>query len=95
MHQIPWLHQNDVIWAYNLDSAELTRLQTTPYGSETTSPYFYPNINGFGYLMSVIQHPFGESDEDKLEEADEAFGYTGFVGPFPAERERHRGRHDH
>ncbi|TGD70937.1 DUF839 domain-containing protein [Mangrovimicrobium sediminis] len=76
-------HQNDMIWAYNLESGELTRLQTTPYGSETTSPYFYPDIRGHGYLMSVIQHPFGESDQDKLESAQEARGYTGFVGPFP------------
>lgn len=80
-------HQNDVIWAYNVESGELTRIQTTPYGSETTSPYFYPDINGHGYLMSVIQHPFGESDEDKLEEVEEALGYTGYVGPFPTDND--------
>lgn len=76
-------HQNDMIWAYNLDSKELTRIQTTPYGSETTSPYFYPNVNGFAYTMSVIQHPFGESDEDALQADEEAHGYTGYIGPFP------------
>ncbi|MBK1649056.1 PhoX family protein [Rhabdochromatium marinum] len=75
-------HQNDMIWAYNFDSHSLTRIQTTPYGSETTSPYFYPNINGFAYLMSVVQHPYGESDTDKLEQPAEAFAYTGhFVFP--------------
>ena len=77
-------HQNDAIWGYNLDKDELTRIQTTPYGSETTSPYFYPNIGGHGYLMSVIQHPYGESDSDQLEDSADAAGYTGFVGPFPA-----------
>ena len=77
-------HQNDVIWAYNIKSQKLTRIQTTPYGSETTSPYFYPDINGFAYLMSVIQHPYGESDEDKLSDPAEAAAYTGYVGPFPA-----------
>jgi secreted PhoX family phosphatase len=77
-------HQNDIIWAYNLDSEELSRVQTTPYGSETTSPYVYPDINGFGYMMSVIQHPFGESDQDALQVPEEARGYTGYVGPFPA-----------
>ncbi|EIC22971.1 PhoX family protein [Thiorhodovibrio frisius] len=76
-------HQNDMIWAYNIPSGSLTRIQTTPYGSETTSPYFYPNINGFAYLMSVIQHPYGESDEDKLEQPSEAFAYTGHM-VFPA-----------
>jgi hypothetical protein len=71
-------HQNDMVWAYNLTSRELTRIQTTPYGSETTSPYLYPNINGFAYLMSVIQHPYGESDGDKLEDPADARGYTGY-----------------
>lgn len=78
------LHQNDVIWAYNIATEELTRIQTTPYGSETTSPYVYPDINGFAYMMSVIQHPFGESDQDKLMSPEEGRGYTGYVGPFPA-----------
>jgi secreted PhoX family phosphatase len=77
-------HQNDMIWAYNLDNEELTRIQTTPYGSETTSPYIYPDINGFAYMMSVIQHPFGESDKDALKVEDEKRGYTGYVGPLPA-----------
>ncbi|WP_169739560.1 alkaline phosphatase PhoX [Pelobacter seleniigenes] len=77
-------HQNDVIWAYHLDTEELTRIQTTPYGSETTSPYFYPNIGGNAYLMSVVQHPYGESDQDQLEDSADAAAYTGFVGPFPA-----------
>lgn len=76
-------HQNDMIWAYNLTSKKLTRIQTTPYGSETTSPYYYSDVNGFGYLMSVVQHPFGESDKDKLQNPDENKAYTGYVGPFP------------
>lgn len=77
-------HQNDVIWAYDLKQKQLTRIQTTPYGSETTSPYFYPDINGWAYLMSVVQHPFGESDADKLKEPDEIRAYTGYFGPLPA-----------
>jgi secreted PhoX family phosphatase len=77
-------HQNDMIWSYNLASEELTRVQTTPYGSETTSPYFYPNVNGFAYVMSVIQHPFGESDQGELVDDQEARAYTGYIGPFPA-----------
>lgn len=77
-------HQNDMIWAYDLRTEELTRIQTTPYGSETTSPYFYPNINGWSYITSVVQHPYGESDEDKLAAPEEAFAYTGYIGPFPS-----------
>ena len=77
-------HQNDMIWAYNTSDKSLTRIQTTPYGSETTSPYFYPNINGHAYMTSVIQHPFGESDQGELVSPEEARGYTGYIGPFPA-----------
>lgn len=77
-------HQNDMIWSYNLKTKILTRIQTTPYGSETTSPYFFPNINGWAYLMSTIQHPYGESDQSKLPAAEAKRGYTGYIGPFPA-----------
>jgi len=76
-------HQNDVIWAYDFDTASLTRIQTTPYGSETTSPYWYPNINGWAYLMSVVQHPYGESDGNQDTKSGENYAYTGYIGPFP------------
>lgn len=75
-------HQNDMIWAFNVESKNLTRIATTPYGSETTSPYFYRNVNGFSYLMTVVQHPFGESDQDQLKDAEEGRGYTGYFGPW-------------
>ncbi len=78
-------HQNDMVWSYNTKSGELTRIQTTPYGSETTSIYWYPNVNGFGYLTSVVQHPFGESDEAQYRAGSSADrGYSGYIGPFPA-----------
>lgn len=77
-------HQNDAIWSYNLETKKLTRILTSSYGSETTSPYFYPNINGWGYLMGVIQHPYGESDDDKVPPGSaERRAYTGYIGPFP------------
>jgi secreted PhoX family phosphatase len=71
-------HQNDVVWAYHIDSGELTRIQSTPYGSETTSVYWYDDLGGHGYLMSVIQHPFGESDQGQLQNEDEKWGYVGY-----------------
>ncbi len=77
-------HQNDVIWAYDVNTKDLTRIQTTPYGSETTSPYWYGNYGGHGYLMSVIQHPYGESDQDKARNPADTMGYVGYIGPFPA-----------
>lgn len=77
-------HQNDAIWALNTDSGKLTRILSTPYGSETTSAYWYPNVDGHGYLMAVVQHPYGESDEDKLADPADARAYVGYIGPFPA-----------
>ena len=76
-------HQNDAVWALNLTSGELTRILTTPYGAETTSVYAYPDVNGHGYVMAVVQHPYGESDEDKLQSPDQAQAYLGYIGPFP------------
>ena len=80
------------MWSYDVQSNALTRIETTPYGSEATSVYWYPNINGWGYLMSVIQHPYGESDRlrylDTLDANDQGIpsdrGYSGYIGPFPA-----------
>ncbi|MDX1802678.1 MAG: DUF839 domain-containing protein [Alcanivorax sp.] len=85
-------HQNDMIWALDMSKVDdndpkagLTRVETTPYGSETTGLYWYPNINGFAYLMSVVQHPYGESDQDKIPQGSlDHRAYTGYVGPFPA-----------
>ncbi len=77
-------HQNDAIWAYNLGDKSLTRIFSTPYGSETTSVYSYGNVAGHGYLMAVVQHPYGESDEDKLADPADARAYVGYIGPFPA-----------
>jgi secreted PhoX family phosphatase len=77
-------HQNDAIWAMNLGDGKLTRIFSSPYGSETTSAYWYPNLGGHGYLMAVVQHPYGESDEDKLTDAADARAYVGYIGPFPA-----------
>lgn len=77
-------HQNDAVWAYNLNDKKLTRIETTPYGAETTSVYWYNDVNGHGYLMSVVQHPYGESDEDKLKDPADARAYMGYIGPFPA-----------
>jgi hypothetical protein len=66
-------HENNVVWAYNIKTEELTRTFTTPVGAETTSPFWYPNLaNGFGYLSVVTQHPDNEDKESAI----------GYVGPF-------------
>ncbi|WP_324951514.1 alkaline phosphatase PhoX [Archangium sp.] len=78
-------HQNDMVWSYNIVTRELTRIFSAPYGSETTGVYFYPDINGFAYIKAQVQHPYGESDTDKLgADTSGAQSYTGYIGPFPA-----------
>ena len=76
-------HENDALWAYHVDDGELIRIMTTPYGAESTSPYFYPNINEFAYLTSVVQHPFDETEELPLDPSD-VNGYVGYIGAMPA-----------
>ena len=77
-------HRNDAVWAYNVATKKLTRILTTPYGSETTSVYDYPNVNGFGYVMAVVQHPYGESDQDKAQQDSDKRSYFGYIGSLPA-----------
>jgi uncharacterized protein len=77
-------HQNDATWAVNAETKAMTRITTTPYGSENTSVDWWPNINGHAYLTTVVQHPYGESDEDKLQNPEDARAYVGYIGPFPA-----------
>jgi secreted PhoX family phosphatase len=79
-------HQNDAMWAFNVVTKSLTRILTTPYGSEVTSPYWVPSFGGHGYLVAAVQHPYGESDSARKTDA-EATGtdsYIGVMGPFPA-----------
>ena len=76
-------HQNDAVWSMDLATKALTRIETTPYGAETTSVFVYLDVNGFSYIMSVVQHPYGESDEDKLAAPEDAQAYVGYIGPMP------------
>lgn len=77
-------HQNDMTWAYNIETRKLTRLMTTPYGSEVTSLYYHPNINDFGYILNVVQHPYGESDQTMVSAgSSERRSYLGYLGPLP------------
>ncbi|NDD13341.1 MAG: DUF839 domain-containing protein, partial [Betaproteobacteria bacterium] len=48
-------HQNDFLWAYNLETKTLTRIGSMPYGAEVTSPMYYRNINGWDYMTMVVQ----------------------------------------
>lgn len=62
-------HPNDFVWALDTVTGKLTRIVSTPYGSETTSPFWHEDVNGFGYLTLTTQHPFGEIKDSNVEYA--------------------------
>jgi hypothetical protein len=88
-------HQNDFLWAYNLNTKTLTRIMSGPYGAEITSPMYYRNINGWDYMTAVIQHPYDESDYFRGPDATTiktglspakalaSRARVGYFGPFP------------
>jgi secreted PhoX family phosphatase len=55
-------HINNMMWAYDVDTAQLTRIAALPKGAEATSTVFYRNINGFSYLSLVTQHPIADKE---------------------------------
>jgi hypothetical protein len=85
-------HQNDMIWAYNYDTKDITRIATSPYGSEYTSNDYY-ELGNYAYMTAVVQHPYGESDETKVldPESTGRAGVVGYIGPMPLKDIRGRG----
>jgi secreted PhoX family phosphatase len=50
-------HINNFLWAYNVDTKQLTRILSTPSGAESTGLHAVDDINGWTYIMSNFQHP--------------------------------------
>lgn len=50
------LHVNNFLWAYNVDTKQLSRVMSTPAGAESTGLHAVDHINGFAYIMSNFQH---------------------------------------
>ncbi len=49
-------HQNNYVWAYNVDSRKLTRILSLAAGAESTGLQVVENLNGHAYIMSNNQH---------------------------------------
>ncbi|NHM31622.1 PhoX family protein [Neobacillus terrae] len=84
-------HTNNFVWAYNVDTKELSRVLSAPAGAESTGLMAADNRNGFSYVMSNFQHPGDEVEgktitavdkEELLKEIDKQIGInkTGGVG---------------
>jgi secreted PhoX family phosphatase len=49
-------HVNNFLWAYNVDTKQLSRLMSVPAGGESTGLHAVDDINGWTYIMSNFQH---------------------------------------
>ncbi len=74
-------HQNNYVWAYNVDTKKLTRILSLAAGAESTGLQVVENLNGHAYIMSNNQHQgdFIKSTPAELKEklekrASELFG---------------------
>lgn len=77
-------HQNDALWTMDQKTGALNRIMTTVFGGEVTSVW-WQEFSDFTYLIVVVQHPYGESDEDKagLPGSTGTPCYIGYIGPIP------------
>lgn len=74
-------HINNFVWAYNVDTKQLSRILSVPAGAEATGLQAADNRNGFSYIMSNFQHPGDELDNFaptavKLEDVKKAIDAT-------------------
>lgn len=50
-------HVNNFVWAYNIDTKQLSRLASMPSGAEATGLGVVDDLNGWTYVTSNFQHP--------------------------------------
>lgn len=50
-------HINNFVWAYNVDTKQLSRLMSMPSGAEATGLGVVDDMNGWMYITSNFQHP--------------------------------------
>jgi len=49
-------HVNNFLWAYNIDTKQLSRILSVPAGGESTGLHAVDEINGWTYIMNNFQH---------------------------------------
>ncbi|MDT8989355.1 DUF839 domain-containing protein [Curvibacter sp. APW13] len=50
-------HVNNFVWAYNVDTKQLSRLASMPVGAEATGLGVVDDLNGWTYITTNFQHP--------------------------------------
>jgi secreted PhoX family phosphatase len=83
-------HTNNFVWAYNVDTAKLSRILSVPAGAECTGLQTVENMNGHAYIMSNSQHhaDFTKTTPQELKDAlaphiDRFGGNFGYIGGMP------------
>jgi hypothetical protein len=84
------MHVNNFVWAYNVDTKQLTRILSAVAGAENTGLQVLDDLNGHAYIMSNSQH-HGEWATGKNTEVDAALAAidkfnanVGYIGGLPA-----------
>ena len=72
------LHENNFVWTYDVYLQNLTRIYSAPLDAENSSPFWHKEVNGFGYLTIVTQHPLKKQPVDLSQKESQA----GYIGPF-------------
>jgi len=79
-------HVNNFLWAYNVDTRQLSRILSCPAGAESTGLHAVDDVNGFSYIMSNFQHP-GDWESplhDKVKTVLEPLESANYHGKFSA-----------
>ena len=78
-------HVNNFLWAYNVDTQELSRILSTPAGAESTGLHAVDEINGWTYVMSNFQHAGDWSSlHGKIKDTLEPYINTNYNNGFSA-----------
>ncbi|MCP8967449.1 PhoX family protein [Ectobacillus ponti] len=64
------MHTNNFVWAYNVDTKQLSRILSVPAGAESTGLSAVDNRKGFSYIMSNFQHPGDELEGKSITAVD-------------------------
>jgi secreted PhoX family phosphatase len=84
-------HQNNFVWAYNVDTKKLSRILSSASGAENTGLQVVDNMNGFSYIMSNNQHwgdliktTPADLKSQLASKIDQFYAPVGYIGGLPA-----------
>lgn len=82
-------HTNNLLWSIDASAlhegrlAEVVPVLAAPPGAEVTGLHWSPDVGGFGYLTTSIQHPWAFIEGGENQPADQRKSVFGVFGPYP------------